>query len=106
MGDSIVKVYKKGFNVDERVRQIDQATEKTIESRYPVSEELRIIRKALVSMKCKEPEFLIMNNYIESVINSAALDKSEIVATPKIITSPAQPQGTYPPPVKKSKEVK
>ena len=87
MGDSPVKVYQLGYDMTERLSQINKTINEAITEQYPLEDEVKILRKALLSMGCNDKDFKVMNDFITAQVDIGKGQKAQLKEATRVIIS-------------------
>lgn len=78
MGKDSVKLYQLGYDSATRQIAIDRETNFAISQKYSIEDEIKLLRRALAGLGCKDPDFLSWHTFAESAINDGASKKAKI----------------------------
>lgn len=87
MGSNRVKIEQIGFDSNSRKLDIDVQIKKEIEKTYSIEDEVKILRKALLSMGCNDKDFKDMNNYITAIVEIGKGKKAQLREAASVVIS-------------------
>lgn len=76
-----VRVINLGYDLEEINNEVDNNTKESIKEKFSIEDEIKILRKAVFNLGCKDKDFLSYHDFINEKVNQGKIKKQNTKGT-------------------------